>query len=134
MFSPASRQISTSRVASATSLAPQALKKSVPPPNVPVPKLSTGTFKQSVPRCGIPCGIDAARSLGDAPERLENKKAALEAALTFANAEGPSWCNPCRRLHRRSPRSRGSRSFIQYPVVNREQRQLQPVRDANFVI
>ena len=42
MVRPASRQMSTSRVASATSLAPQALKNSLPPPNVPVPKLRTG--------------------------------------------------------------------------------------------
>src|SRR5580700_5735159 len=51
MFSPASRQISTSRVASATSLAPQALKNSSPPPNVPVPKLNTGTFSPDPPNC-----------------------------------------------------------------------------------
>src|ERR1700749_4394275 len=51
MLSPASRQISTSRVASATSLAPQALKNSFPPPNVPVPKLSTGTFNPDPPSC-----------------------------------------------------------------------------------
>ena len=51
MFSPASRQISTSRVASATSLAPQALKNSFPPPNVPVPKLNTGTFNPEPPNC-----------------------------------------------------------------------------------
>src|SRR5579864_1931757 len=51
MFSPASRQISTSRVASATSLDPQALKNSFPPPNVPVPKLRTGTFNPEPPNC-----------------------------------------------------------------------------------
>src|SRR5258707_2858437 len=43
--------MSTRRVASATSLAPQALKNSVPPPNVPVPKLNTGTFKPDLPSC-----------------------------------------------------------------------------------
>ena len=43
--------MSTSRVASATSLAPQALKNSLPPPNVPVPKLSTGTLKPERPNC-----------------------------------------------------------------------------------
>ena len=51
MFRPASRQISTSRVASATSLDPQALKNSLPPPNVPVPKLKTGTLKPEFPSC-----------------------------------------------------------------------------------
>src|SRR5579863_364493 len=51
IFSPASRQISTSRVASATSLDPQALKNSFPPPNVPVPKLRTGTFNPEPPNC-----------------------------------------------------------------------------------
>ena len=51
MVSPASRQMSTSRVASATSLAPQALKNSLPPPNVPVPRLSTGTLKPEPPSC-----------------------------------------------------------------------------------
>src|SRR4051794_28741361 len=47
---PASRQISTSRVASVTSLAPQALNSSPRPPNVPVPRLSTGTLKPEPPR------------------------------------------------------------------------------------
>ena len=42
-------QISTSRVASATSLAPHALKNSFAPPNVPVPKLNTGTFNPELP-------------------------------------------------------------------------------------
>ena len=51
MVSPASRQMSTSRVASATSLAPQALKNSLPPPNVPVPRLSTGTLNPEPPSC-----------------------------------------------------------------------------------
>jgi hypothetical protein len=46
-----SRHRSTSRVAPATSLAPQALKNSVPPPNVPVPKQSTGTLKPDRPSC-----------------------------------------------------------------------------------
>src|SRR5579864_1397306 len=50
-LTPASKQMSTSRVASATSLAPQALKNSVPPPNVPVPKLRTGTFNPDLPSC-----------------------------------------------------------------------------------
>src|SRR5580693_4427657 len=43
--------MSTKRVASATSLAPQARKNSLPPPNVPVPKLNTGTFKPDLPSC-----------------------------------------------------------------------------------
>ena len=49
MVRPASRQMSTSRVASATSLAPHALNNSPPPPNVPVPKLSAGTFNPEPP-------------------------------------------------------------------------------------
>jgi hypothetical protein len=48
---PASRHTSTKRVAPATSLAPQALKNSVPPPNVPVPKQSTGTLNPDRPGC-----------------------------------------------------------------------------------
>src|SRR4051794_25732659 len=43
--------MSTSRVASATSLAPHALKNSLPPPKVPVPKLSTGTLNPDPPSC-----------------------------------------------------------------------------------
>src|SRR5215475_15335222 len=50
-LTPASRQMSMRRVASATSLDPHALKKSVPPPNVPVPKLKTGTFNPDLPSC-----------------------------------------------------------------------------------
>src|SRR6266542_376984 len=46
---PASRQISTRRVASATSLSPQALNNSLPPPKVPVPRLNTGTLKPDPP-------------------------------------------------------------------------------------
>src|SRR5580692_1175147 len=42
---------STSRVASATSLAPQALKNALPPPNVPAPKLRTGTCRPEWPSC-----------------------------------------------------------------------------------
>src|SRR5258705_13794254 len=48
---PASRQISTSRVASATSLAPHALKNSLPQPKVPVPRLNAGTLKPEPPSC-----------------------------------------------------------------------------------
>jgi hypothetical protein len=43
--------MSTSRVASATSVAPQALKNSFPPPNVPVPRLRTGTLNPEPPSC-----------------------------------------------------------------------------------
>src|SRR5262250_390871 len=50
-FTPASRQMSTSRVASATSELPHALKNSLPPPNVPVPKERTGTSKPDEPNC-----------------------------------------------------------------------------------
>src|SRR5882672_3207070 len=48
---PASRQMSTSRVASATSLAPQDLKNSLPPPKVPVPRLNAGTLNPEPPSC-----------------------------------------------------------------------------------
>jgi hypothetical protein len=41
--------MSTSRVASATSLDPQALKKSPLPPKVAAPKQSTGTFNPECP-------------------------------------------------------------------------------------
>src|SRR5258708_377028 len=51
IVSPASRQMSTSRVASATSLAPQDLKNSLPPPNVPVPRLNAGTLNPEPPSC-----------------------------------------------------------------------------------
>src|SRR3954468_20131339 len=50
-LSPPSRHTSTRRVASATSLAPQALKNSLPPPKVPVPRLSTGTLNPEPPSC-----------------------------------------------------------------------------------
>src|SRR5260221_1081613 len=51
MLTPASRQTSTRRFASATSLAPQALKNALPPPNVPVPNVSAGTIKPDAPSC-----------------------------------------------------------------------------------
>src|ERR1039457_4181475 len=51
MLSPASRQMSTRRVASRASVLPQALKSSPAPPKVPVPKLSTGTFRPEPPSC-----------------------------------------------------------------------------------
>jgi hypothetical protein len=41
----------TNRDASSACVFPQALKKSPPPPNVPVPKLSTGTFNPDAPNC-----------------------------------------------------------------------------------
>src|ERR1700730_6759935 len=49
MLSPASRQMSTSRVASATPESPHALKNSFDPPNVPVPRLRTGTVNPDAP-------------------------------------------------------------------------------------
>ena len=51
MFTPASRQMSTSRVASATPVSPQALKNSLLPPKVPVPKLRTGNRESGSPSC-----------------------------------------------------------------------------------
>jgi pimeloyl-ACP methyl ester carboxylesterase len=50
MVNPASRQMSTNLVASSTPFAPNALKSSFPPPNVPVPKVSTGTLKPDPPK------------------------------------------------------------------------------------
>ena len=50
ILSPASRQMSIRRRASATSVEPQALKNSPLPPNVPVPKESAGTLKPEAPR------------------------------------------------------------------------------------
>src|SRR5580698_3214064 len=47
---PASKQMSMRRRASATSVAPQALKNSPLPPNVPVPKLSADTLRPEPPR------------------------------------------------------------------------------------
>src|SRR5882724_1999496 len=49
MLRPASRQISTRRVAPLTSVSPHARKKSLPPPNVPVPRLNAGTFNPDPP-------------------------------------------------------------------------------------
>src|SRR5580658_3961787 len=46
---PASKQISMRRRASATSVSPQALKNSFPPPKVPVPKQSTETLRPEPP-------------------------------------------------------------------------------------
>src|SRR5437868_446627 len=51
MFSPASRQISTSRVASPAPAFPHDLKSSPVPPNVPVPRLSAGTLRPDPPSC-----------------------------------------------------------------------------------
>src|SRR5271168_718458 len=50
MLTPASRQMSTRRVASGTPEFPQARKNSFEPPNVPVPRLRTGTFNPERPR------------------------------------------------------------------------------------
>src|SRR5215468_2681644 len=49
MVRPASSEMSTRRVASATPRPPQALKKALPPPKVPVPRLSAGTMKPEPP-------------------------------------------------------------------------------------
>src|ERR1035438_682 len=51
MFKPASRHMSTRRVASGTSLFPHAAKSSPLPPNVPVPSVNTGTFNPEPPSC-----------------------------------------------------------------------------------
>src|ERR1051325_7645083 len=51
MFTPASRQMSIRRLASFASLAPQALKNSLPPPKVPVPSVSAGTRNPELPSC-----------------------------------------------------------------------------------
>jgi len=51
MQTPASRQMSTRRVASAALLSPHALNVGVVPPNVPVPKLKTGTVNP--PSCRV---------------------------------------------------------------------------------
>src|SRR5215468_8959639 len=51
MLRPASRQMSMRRVAPWASVSPQARKKSLPPPNVPVPRLNTGTLNPDPPSC-----------------------------------------------------------------------------------
>ena len=43
--------VSRTRSELAMSRAPQALKKSLPPPNVPVPRLSAGTMNPDAPSC-----------------------------------------------------------------------------------
>src|SRR5271165_3734626 len=50
MVNPASRQMSINLVASSTPFVPHALKNSFPPPNVPVPKVRTGTLKPEPPK------------------------------------------------------------------------------------
>src|ERR1700719_2072203 len=69
MVNPASRQMSTNLVASSAPLVPNALKNSFPPPNVPVPKVRTGTLKPEPPKnlysmrgtyrflCGLQAGV-----------------------------------------------------------------------------
>src|SRR5262245_15682436 len=49
MVSPASRQTSTSRVASWAPVLPHDWKNSLPPPKVPVPRLRTGTLNPERP-------------------------------------------------------------------------------------
>src|SRR4051794_15244576 len=64
--------MSTRRRAPATSVLPQALKNSLPPPNVAAPKLSTGTLSPELPslRCSMPCGPGAS-VVGPVPVRAE---------------------------------------------------------------
>src|SRR5215510_1257105 len=49
MLTPASRQRPMRRLASSTPVDPQALKNSVPPPNVPVPKQNAETLSPESP-------------------------------------------------------------------------------------
>src|SRR5271165_4144842 len=51
MVRPASSEMSTSLVASSTSVTPQALKNSLLPPKVPVPRQRAGTLKPEPPSC-----------------------------------------------------------------------------------
>jgi hypothetical protein len=51
MTTPASIATSISRLAPLASVSPQCLKNSVPPPNVPVPRLRTGTCNPDRPSC-----------------------------------------------------------------------------------
>jgi hypothetical protein len=53
------------RVASATSLLPQALKNSVAPPKVPAPQLRTGTRRPEWPSSEFHGGLDASRNAED---------------------------------------------------------------------
>jgi len=62
------------RVASATSLLPQALKNSVAPPKVPAPQLRTGTRRPEWPSSEFHGGLDASRNAED------------------TGARGVSWC------------------------------------------
>src|SRR5689334_14246674 len=48
---PLSRHRSINRAASFTCVLPHALKKSLPPPKVAVPKLNTGTRSPELPNC-----------------------------------------------------------------------------------
>src|SRR5580700_6359460 len=146
--------MSSSRVASATSLAPQARKNSVDPPNVPVPKLKAGTFNPDRPnvrnsmrsRCvGNP--NDAVGTPRKTPRlTLWNSVSPVLKVLTFLkpqkkaahkgrlpNPKNFLRHNPRRRLRCR-PRSSSGRRFIQNPVMDRKQCQLQPVRNADLVI
>ena len=49
---------------SATSVAPQALKNSLPPPKVPVPNVNAGTFRPDAPSClySMPCSLSKLRT------------------------------------------------------------------------
>src|SRR5471032_2455197 len=50
MLQPISSAASTREVASATSVVPHFLKNSLPPPNVAVPSINTGTLRPEPPR------------------------------------------------------------------------------------
>src|SRR5262245_47587395 len=67
IVTPASRQMSTRRVASATSVEPQALKSGVVPPKVPVPRQSAGTLKPEPPSRRYSIGFVTLRVLDACP-------------------------------------------------------------------
>src|SRR5579871_2235995 len=118
--------MSTRRVASATSVAPQARKKSPPPPNVPVPKLRTGTFSPDLPSCrNSISAIDAADL--DADDKIKRPPSGGLSLIRILLSD------TCWRL-RSYPRSGGGSSFVQDPVVDGEQRQLQTVRYADLIV
>src|SRR3954451_14839650 len=75
MLIPASRQMSISRVASATSLLPQALNSSPWPPKVPVPKVRTGTLSPEPPSCRYSILVRAVDSPKDLRRELERTQA-----------------------------------------------------------
>src|SRR5688500_3765723 len=95
MLSPASRQISRRRVASVTSLLPHALKNSVLPPTVPVPRLNTGTVSPPICRNSIPkitCLHPFDGSQGPPPRsssaRLQQRRCALGPDIAPPDSDG----------------------------------------------